>query len=164
VSNCPRTLRRRGNSRRSGVVVVAVVAVVVAALAGCTDDGAAPAAVEVRDAWVRPTPAGTSTGAVYLTLRAGSDDELLGVGVDPSVAASATPHETVSSDGVMAMEHAAGVQLPADDDVEFEPGGLHLMVEGLRAPLVAGDSFELTLDFDVAPDLVVIVDVREDRP
>jgi copper(I)-binding protein len=145
---------------RSTLVVTSAL---IAVLAACSDDGGS-AAIEVRGAWARATPAGTTTGAVYMTLRAGEDDTLVGASVDPAVAATAMTHETMSSDGQLSMDHTTGVALPAGDDVEFEPGGYHVMLEGLAAPIESGDEFAMTLAFERAPDLEITVEVREDAP
>ena len=138
-------------------------AALIPAVASCGDDGGS-AAIEVRNAWARGTPAGTATGAVYLTLRAGDDDSLVGASVDPAVAATAMAHETVSSAGQLSMDHTTGIALPAGDDVEFEPGGYHVMLEDLAVPLASGDVFTMTLAFERAPDLEITVEVREDAP
>jgi copper(I)-binding protein len=135
----------------------------VATLAACSADGDS-AAIEVRDAWARTTPAGATTGAVYMTLRAGEDDTLVGASVDPAVAATAMAHETVSSGGQLAMDQTTGIALPAGDDVEFGPGGHHVMLDALARPLAYGDEFNLTLAFERAPDLEITVEVREDAP
>jgi copper(I)-binding protein len=138
-------------------------AALIPAVAACGDDGGS-AAIEARNAWARPTPAGTTTGAVYITLRAGEDDTLVSASVDPAVASTAMAHETVSSDGQLSMDHTAGIALPAGDDVEFGPGGYHVMLEELAAPLESGMSFAMTLAFERAPDLEITVEVREDAP
>jgi copper(I)-binding protein len=39
------------------------------------------------------------------------------------------------------------------------PGGTHIMLEGLRAPLKTGDSFDLVLKFDKSGDRRAKVDV-----
>jgi len=122
------------------------------------------AAIEVRNAWARATPTGTTTGAVYMTVRAGEDDTLVGASVDPAVAATAMAHETVSSDGQLSMDHTTGIALPAGDDVEFEPGGYHVMLEELGVALVSGDEFTMTLAFERGPDLQITVEVRKDAP
>lgn len=140
----------------------AVGAVVVAATACGEDEGSR--GVVVSDAWSRPTPAGTTTSAVYMTLRADHDDALVAIAVDPAVASVAMAHETATDDEMMSMDHAMAIELPADDDVEFEPGGLHVMLEGLAAPLVDGDGFALTLDFVQADDVVVDVSVQDEAP
>ena len=138
-------------------------AALIPAIAACNDDGGS-AAIQVRGAWARATPSGTTTGAVYMTLRAGEDDTLVGASVDPAVAVAATAHETVSSDGQLSMDHSTGIALPAGDDVEFEPGSYHVMLEKLAGPLVSGDVFTMTLAFERAPDLEITVEVREDAP
>ena len=94
-----------------------------------------------RAAWARPTPAGTTVGAVYLTLRADADDELVGVAVDPTVAAGAAVHETMataSDDEMMTMAPVSALALPAGHDVVLEPGGYHIMLTDLAAPLADG--------------------------
>jgi copper(I)-binding protein len=138
-------------------------AALIPAIAACNDDRGS-AAIEVRGAWTRATPAGTTTGAVYMRVRAGEDDTLVGASVDPAVAAAAMAHETVSSDGQLSMDHSTGIALPAGDDVEFEPGGYHVMLEELTGPLASGDVFTMTLAFERAPDLEITVEVREDAP
>jgi copper(I)-binding protein len=44
--------------------------------------------------------------------------------------------------------------------VTLAPGGYHLMLMGLKAPLRAGDTFPLTLQFEHAPPLTVTVAVE----
>jgi periplasmic copper chaperone A len=134
----------------------------VGAAACSEDDGAA--AIEVRGAWTRPTPAGSSTAAVYMSVRAADDDTLVGASVDASIATNAMAHETVSSGGQLSMDLAAGVTLPGGEDVAFEPGGLHVMLEDLAEPLVAGQELALTLAFEHAPDVAITVLVRDDAP
>ena len=145
------------------MLVPALAVAALGSLAGCGDDGA-PAAIEVRSAWARATPASTTTGAVYMTLRAGADDTLIGASVDASVALTATAHRTISSDGQLSMDSAAEVALPAGDDVVFAPGSDHVMLQGLASPLVAGESFTMTLSFEHAPDVDITVDIRDDAP
>ena len=160
--NFPRVAADLSVVNRARARWFAVGAVVVAATACGEDEGSR--GVVVSDAWSRPTPAGTTTNAVYMRLQADNDDALVAVSVDPSVASMAMAHETATDDEMMSMDHAMAIELPADDEVAFEPGGLHVMLEGLAAPLVDGDTFSLTLDFVQADDEVVEVDVREVAP
>ena len=48
------------------------------------------------------------------------------------------------------MKAVPSVDIPAGGKVTFAPGGLHLMVMGLKAPIKAGDSVEMVLTFDRA--------------
>jgi Copper chaperone PCu(A)C len=54
----------------------------------------------------------------------------------------------------------ASVICPAGASVKVEPGGLHVMLLGLKRPLIQGDGFDLTLRFRDAAPLLVHVPVR----
>ena len=53
------------------------------------------------------------------------------------------------TDGVMKMREVEGLELKPGDMITFAPGGYHIMLIGLKAPLKVGDSFPLTLTFQV---------------
>ena len=57
------------------------------------------------------------------------------------------------------MRHLRSVEVPAQGAVSFEPGGLHLMLIGLKEPLVAGKGFPLTLVFREAGEIEVTVEI-----
>lgn len=128
-------------------------------LAGC----AAPPieGVEVHDAWARPA-AQSSNGAVYLTIRSGADDEI--VGIDAVIAEAVEMHESRMNGDVMEMRQLTSVPLPAREPVTFEPGGLHIMLVGLKQELKAGDRVEITLHFMNSEDLQVSADVMDTAP
>ena len=123
---------------------------------------AAPAsqAVEVRDAWARPAAQGAN-GAVYFILHNGSSqaDEL--VAVSSEVAEAVEMHESTMSGDVMEMHQLASVPLGAGKEVMFEPGGLHIMLIGLKQELKTGDEFEITLQFRDQESLPVNVPVQD---
>ena len=137
-------------------MIRAVVAVSLLALAACGGD----AELEVRDAWARPTPLATTPAAVYFEVEVAEDDVLLGASA-PDVAAVTEVHETMSDDDVMSMHESHGVELRAGETVVFEPGGLHVMLVDLLAPLEAVQHFELTLTLERAGEVQVEVEVRE---
>jgi periplasmic copper chaperone A len=109
--------------------------------------------------WARPTAGPASAGAVWFTLtNDGPADQL--IGASTPVAASAGVHETIDDSGVMKMRPVPSVALDTGKPVTLKPGGLHVMLMGLKAPLKAGDSFPLTLTFTHAPPLTVMVKVE----
>jgi periplasmic copper chaperone A len=118
------------------------------------DDG-----VMVHEAWARASAGAATTGAAYVTLMGGAQPDSL-VGVSTPIAANAEPHETINDNGVMKMRPAAEVPIPAHQMVTFAPGGTHVMLMGLKQPLVAGQSFPLTLTFAHAAPITVDVKVR----
>ncbi len=66
--------------------------------------------------------------------------------------------------GVMQMREVGSIELPAGEAVSLEPGGYHIMFLEVPTPLEAGQTFDITLDFENADDMVVTVEVRDDAP
>lgn len=64
----------------------------------------------------------------------------------------------------MSMDHASRVDLGADEDVPFEPGGYYVMLTDIAAPLLDGETFELTLEFEQAETQIISVAVRDEAP
>jgi hypothetical protein len=98
---------------------------------------------------------------VYLTLTnaGGTADGLLSAG--SPVAEGATLHETRVDNEVASMhDHGGAIAIPAGGEVVFAPNGLHVMLVGLREPLVAGGSFPLTLTFESGKVVTTTVTVR----
>ncbi|MFZ5855844.1 MAG: copper chaperone PCu(A)C [Chloroflexota bacterium] len=123
----------------------------------------APAAkdVEASDVWARTGMAGGNS-AVYMTLVNGTDmhQELLFATSD--VAEAVELHESkMGENGEMQMIPQASISLEAGAKVEFKPGGLHVMLIGLKQDLKVGDEFELTLHFKDHADITLKVIVKE---
>ncbi len=116
-------------------------------------------AVAVTRPYARATAAGQSVGAGYLTLtNPGAADRLLSASAPVS---QTVELHTMSMDGtVMRMRQVDAIELPAGRTVELKPGGLHLMLMGLKAPLAAGSQFPLTLRFEKAGEVTVQVKVE----
>ncbi len=77
------------------------------------------------------------------------------------VAKTADVHRMEMTDGVMTMRALPdGVSIPAGGSAVLEPGGLHLMLGGLQAPLRAGESVPLTLSFEKAGTVDVVLKVE----
>ena len=69
-------------------------------------------------------------------------------------------HETIRDGDVMRMREVEAIELPAGQTVELKPGGLHLMLMGLKAPLKAGETVPVTLKFEKAGDVTVQLNVE----
>lgn len=165
-------------SRIAGAVSLAM------ALAAC---GSAEA-VSADGAWARTSPMMATAGAVYMNLTSEETDRLVGASVDTSIAATTEVHETVETGahmgddgegddmggkgdmsemegmGAMTMQEVESIELPAGQTINLEPGGFHIMLLDLAEPLEVGDTFDVTLDFEDADDLVVTVEVRDSAP
>ncbi len=71
-------------------------------------------------------------------------------------------HETTEEGGVMKMRPVpGGFEIPANDRLELKPGGKHLMLIDLTAPLTVGQQIEIILNFDRAGAITLKVPVQE---
>jgi copper(I)-binding protein len=77
------------------------------------------------------------------------------------VAGRAELHLHAAKNDIMTMENITCLTVPAGGEVEFAPGGLHVMLLGLASPLKEGDMFSLHLTFDNAGVVAVDVPVKE---
>jgi len=140
--------------------IVAAAFIAAFALAGCGREGpqnfaeitSAPAApvLRVESLTVTPTVDARTPSSAFFTVRneGGAPDRLLSAAT--SVADRIDIHETrVDGSGeAHSFSIAGGVPIPADGQVAFAPGGLHLKVIGAHAPLGEGARIPLTLTFE----------------
>jgi hypothetical protein len=127
-------------------------------LASCGETGQPD--IQLGNAWARPTR-GDAPAAVYVAVnnKGTADDRLVGAFSDH--AAMAMVHQSELVDGVARMRMAGEINIPAGSRIEMVPGGTHVMLEGLRAPLKTGDQFDLVLKFARSGDRTVKVDVTK---
>jgi hypothetical protein len=116
---------------------------------------AAPAAdrVEVSGARVRAQPTGAPNSAAFVTLKnPGAAAALVGaeatLGGAPVAGAVELHTHSAGADGAMQMRQVDRIDLPAGGEVVLQPGGLHIMLIGLKAGLTEGATVDLTLLFD----------------
>lgn len=125
---------------------------------------AAPAAaepvIEIEDPWARESPPMVTNGAAYMILvNHGQEADRL-VRVSGEVAESIELHAHLMEGTVMKMRKIQGIEVNPGEPAMLQPGGTHVMLIGLVAPLVKGASFPLTLHFEKAGDVPVQVTVR----
>src|SRR6185436_10587301 len=102
------------------------------------------AQVTVENAWARATPPGAKIAAGYLTIRnAGAADRL--VSASSPAAEKVETHVTVKDGDVSRMREVKGYAVPAKGKVELAPGGSHLMLVNIKAPLKEGEKVPLVL-------------------
>jgi copper(I)-binding protein len=127
--------------------------------------GCAPAAdetVEVGDltvsnGWVRYSEYSDHvdgmTGA-FAEFTNNTDHVITIVGGTSEIAGMVETHEVVMVDGAMKMQaKEGGIQIQPGETLTLEPGGLHIMLMGLKKAVLEGDEVSLTVDFDGTEDL-----------
>ncbi len=104
----------------------------------------------IEKPWARATPKGADVGAAYVEIRngGGEPDRLTGGSAD---FANVEIHQMSMQGNVMKMQEMKdGLPIPAHGDVKLSPGGYHIMLTGLKHPLVKGESAKITLTFEHA--------------
>lgn len=110
--------------------------------------GALAADIEIKAPWSRATAKGATVGAGYLTIvnKGSAPDRLVSASAD--VAEKAEVHEMAMDNGAMTMRALSdGFDIKPGESVTLKPGGLHLMLTGLKQPLVQGGVIHVTLTF-----------------
>jgi copper(I)-binding protein len=113
--------------------------------------------------WARPTAPGAKVGGAFMTLVGGKDADRLLSGSSPA-AAAVELHTHVMDGGVAKMRAVPAIDIPAGGRVELKPGGLHIMLINLKAPLKAGDTVPLKLRFEKAGEVEVRVAIAAQAP
>lgn len=130
---------------------IALIAAVAATLLSAVAVAAEPLKVgdlELTGLWARATPPGAVVAGGFMTItNTGTSGDTL-VGVASPVAGIGEVHEMKVEDGVMTMRPLdGGLPIPAGGTVTLAPGGYHIMLVDLKAPLVKGEDVPVTLTF-----------------
>ena len=119
--------------------------------------------IEVIHPWARPTIP-NRPGAVYLGIHNTGDTADRLVGARAARAEAAELHKSEEKDGAMTMSPVEAIEIPAGGMAQLGPGGFHLMLFGLEAPLKPGETLDLTLVFQQAGEVSVGVPVAREAP
>jgi periplasmic copper chaperone A len=106
--------------------------------------------LEISHPWSRETPPSATTGVGYLSIHnSGTDADRL-VSIETAAAQKVEVHESTVENGVAKMRPVGPLEIPAGGDVTLKPGGLHLMMVGLKEGLAEGERVPATLVFEKA--------------
>ena len=139
------------------VKVLLVVGLLAMIVAGCvappaasspqgSGQGAGAARVQAADVWARAAAAGNS--AAYMILRNSGDSTDRLVKVESDIANAVELHKTTMEGSLMKMAPVENVEVPAKGQAELKPGGLHVMLIGLKRELKADEKIKLKLQFE----------------
>ncbi len=99
--------------------------------------------LRVDNAWARATAPGQPVAGAFMDLTAAEDMTL--TRAESPAAQTVELHTMRMEDGVMVMRPVKEIALPRGRTVSLKPGGLHIMLIGLKAPLVAGEKAPIRL-------------------
>ncbi|WP_119167178.1 copper chaperone PCu(A)C [Algihabitans albus] len=117
-------------------------------------------AIHIDHPWARASVGMAKAGAAYMLLtNEGSEPDRL-IKASAEVAEAVELHTHLMEEGVMRMRQVEAIEVEPGTPSALEPGGLHVMLIGLKQPLVAGESFPMTLTFEQAGEVTVEVSVE----
>ena len=132
------------------------------ALCGCLATAQAAevkaGSLTIESPWARASAGANS--AAFLTIKNDGDTPERLLTTKSDAAKEVMLHTSFKDGEVMKMRPVDGIDVPAHGSVELKPGGYHIMLMGLAAPLKDGDSFPLTLGFQNAGEVKVSVAVQ----
>ena len=137
---------------RAAAAAFTALAVAPAFAAGCLP--------KVDGAWIRMPPAGLPMMAGYARISNPCKGALAIVAAHSGAFADTSLHETRVEGGMSRMRATPALRLAPGGSAVLEPGGFHLMLMGLKAPLKAGQHVPVTLTFAEAGEIVVSAEVR----
>jgi periplasmic copper chaperone A len=129
---------QESNVRKS--FIVASVCMAMLAISGAAE----PATLVAQDAWVRLTP-GSEVAAVYLSLHNTGPRPIIVIGVQSPIASESMMHETSLVNGQSQMRMRDRIVVAPGQTVRFAPGGLHIMLSGLKQLAPARQTVPLVL-------------------
>ncbi len=117
--------------------------------------------VAVTSGWARATPPGASVGSAYVEIRnEGSGPDRL-IGVESPSAGMAMLHQSGEDGDVAQMRPATeGILVPPGATVTMAPGGFHIMLMDIRAPLTRGETLPVTLRFETAGTVTLALPIE----
>jgi len=115
--------------------------------------------VAIMNAWVREAHASAKVNAGYMTLVNAGSEALTLVKVESDAYKNIEVHEMVSVDGLMEMHEVTGLNIPPNGQIQFAPGGKHLMMMGPKQHLSKGQKVDMTLTFKSGKKQLVSIKV-----
>lgn len=114
----------------------------------------------IEHPWARASIGQVPNGAAYMTITTGGQEIDHLVSVKSDVAQHVQLHTHMMEGDVAKMRPVEAIEIAPGTPTVLQPGGLHVMLMGLKAPLVEGQSFPLTLTFERAGEIEVEVKVE----
>jgi hypothetical protein len=142
----------------------------------CSSQPTQDKTMEIQNAWARPAmlmntesssnesghmSEGDSVSAAYMIIRnnGNSADKL--VRVSSEICEAVELHTSLTEGDVTKMMPVDGIEIPANGQAELKPGGLHIMLIGLKQDLKVSDKIRLQLEFENSSPMEIEVEVRQ---
>lgn len=139
-------------------------------MVACEKDASTPSAeskvatvdaVNILSSYVRAVPPGQMNSAAFMQIENGSEQSRQLAAANSEVAETVELHTHTNVDGVMQMRQVPHIAIPPKETVVLEPGGLHVMLIGLKQNLVAGERIEVELVYGDGSRETIVMPIKE---
>lgn len=104
--------------------------------------------IEVENIRARTSKPGTNNSAIFMNIKNNLNTDVRLVEVSSSVCKSTEMHTHKELDGMKQMVQIDEILIGKNSETKLVPGGLHIMLMGLNAPIKEGDKVDLQMKFD----------------
>jgi periplasmic copper chaperone A len=111
-------------------------------LAAAADD------VSVQDPYVRLAPPNAPATGAFMVIKNNGDKDVKVTKADNPASRVTELHTHLNDNGVMKMRPVPAIEIKSKGEAVLKPGGLHVMMIDLKAPMKEGDVVPITLSFD----------------
>ncbi len=103
--------------------------------------------ISVADPYVRMAPPGAKATAAFMVIKNAGDKDAQLVSANTQAANVTELHNHINDNGVMRMRQVKEIAVPAKGEAVLKPGGYHVMLIDMKAPLKEGDHVVIKLGF-----------------
>ena len=118
------------------------------------------ASVTVVEPYARAVPTGHPNSAAFMVLKNTSKEDRALVNARSNISKVVELHTHKKEGGMMRMRQVKKIDIKAGSETVLKPGGLHVMLIGLKQQLKVGDKVELELEFDNGATIKLTVPVK----
>jgi copper(I)-binding protein len=114
--------------------------------------------------FVRLAPPNAQATGAFMVLKNNGEKDVKVVKAASPACKITELHEHINDAGVMRMRPVQSIAIKAKSETVLQPGGLHVMLIDLNAPMKEGDKIAITLSFDDGSSKQVDVPVMKPAP
>lgn len=117
--------------------------------------------LDIRNPYVRAVPPGQANSAAFMILKNKSAAPVKLISAQSAVAEAVELHTHIMDQGVMKMRQVSEILIPGNGMAHLKPGGLHIMLIGLKRNLFEGQKVSVKLHFSNGSMAVVEMPIKK---
>lgn len=135
-----------------------------AAFAAPVCAGGAAEGITAFEPYVRMVAPGQPATAAFFVLKNSDNKDHKMVKVESAAAIVTEMHTHIHEGGMMKMRQVKDIEIKAKGETALQPGGLHVMLIGLKQPLQESENVMLKLTFEDNSNKEIAAPVRRIQP